>query len=143
MTTAATCTTTRSGAISLLDQWMVSYKVSDALADSEGDGVDNRTEYWFGGDPTVDDASAILPTFEMVPDSGTNWMEYVYRRRSDHQVRGMDYTVEAATNLLSGLWSTNGVLDAGSGSAGTGIDSITNRISTEKQLQQYLRLRVE
>jgi hypothetical protein len=122
---------------------MVSYKVSDALADSEGDGVDNRTEYWFGGNPTVDDAATILPTFGIVPESGTNWLEYVYRRRSDHQVRGLDYTVEATTNLVSGSWSTSGVMDAGSGSAGSGMDSITNRISTKQRPEQFIRLRVE
>jgi hypothetical protein len=132
-----------SGAISLLDQWMVSNKVADALADPDDDGVDNQSEYWFGGDPNADDAAAILPTFGMVPDFGTNWMQYIYRRRRYYQARGLNYTVESTTNLVSGSWSTNGVVDAGYGAVDAEMDSVTNRVSTEDEPEQYLRLRVE
>ena len=70
-------------------------------------------------------------------------MEYVYRRRSDYVVRGLSYTVEANTNLVAGSWSTNGVLDAGTGSIDTEMESVTNRVSTEEYPEQFIRLRVE
>lgn len=132
-----------SGSISLLDQWMVSNKVANALMDSDGDGVDNQTEYWLGGDPTIDDASTIRPTARFAMEAGANWLEYVYRRRSDYLVRGLDYSVEATTNLVSGLWSSSGVQGAGYGSIDPEIDSVTNRVSAKVHPEQYIRLRVE
>jgi hypothetical protein len=124
-------------------QWMLIYGVSGATNDADGDGVGNWTEYIFGGNPTNNDASSILPMLGIVPESGTNWLEYVYRRRSDYAARGLSYTVEANTNLVSGTWSTNGVLYAGYGSVNDEIDSVTNRISTETFPKQFIRLRVE
>ena len=133
------------GAVTLLDQWMASRKVADALADSDGDGVDNQTEYWFGGDPTIDDASSILPTFlpsvALAEEGGL--FEYIYRRRSDHERLGLSYRVETTTNLVSGTWTTSGIIDAGFGSISTDIDSVTNSISTETLPEQFIRLRVE
>jgi hypothetical protein len=133
--------------ISAYDVWAAGYGLFGSNAvesvDLEPDGVDNRTEYLFGGDPTVDDASTLLPVYGMTEENGTNWFEYVYRRRSDFQARGLSYTVEAATNLVDGTWSTNGVLDAGYGTIDTAIDSVTNRVSTEEFPEQFIRLRVE
>ena len=108
-------------------------------ADIEPDGVDNASEYLFGGDPTTDDASVILP----VAGIEGGWMNYSYRRRSDYLARGLSYTVEATTNLVSGTWSEDGVLDAGSGSINAEIDSVTNRVSTQTLPEQFIRLRVE
>lgn len=109
----------------------------------EPDGLDNWTEYLFGGDPNFDDASTILPVHGLVPETGTNWLEYVYRRRGDYAARGLSYTVEATTNLVSGSWSTNDVLDAGYGSVNAEMDSVTNRVGTEELPEQYIRLRME
>ncbi len=129
------------------DAWAASFGLYASNAwnsvDLESDGLDNWTEYIFGGDPTIDDAAAILPTFGMVPEPGTNWMEYVYRRRNDYQARGLVYTVESSTNLVSNLWNSNGVVDAGFGSIDAEMDSVTNRVSTEEHPQQFIRLRVE
>ncbi|MDF7823912.1 hypothetical protein P4B35_07790 [Pontiellaceae bacterium B12227] len=127
-----------SGAITLLDQWMVSNKVANALADSDGDGVNNQNEYWFGGNPTIDDAITILPR------SGTegSWFEYVYRRRSDYKIQGLNYTVETTTNLISNDWNSNGIINEGFGSVESETDSVTNRISTDEQPEQFIRLRV-
>jgi hypothetical protein len=79
----------------------------------------------------------------LVLETGTNWLEYVYRRRSDYAARGLSYTVEATTNLVTGTWSTAGVLAAGYGSIAVGIDSVTNRVSTAEVPQQFIRLRIE
>ncbi len=125
------------------EQWMLAYGVSGATNDADSDGLDNWNEYIFGGNPTNSDASSVLPMVGMVPESGTNWLEYVYRRRNDYVAAGLTYTVEASTNLVSGTWSTNGVLDAGYGSVDAEIDSVTNRVSTEGQSEQFIRLRVE
>jgi hypothetical protein len=116
-----------------------------ASADLEPDGMDNWTEYLLGGDPTISDASAILPTFlpagALAEEGGM--MEYVYRRRTDYQARGLDYIVEATTNLVSNLWNSSGVVDAGFGALNAEMDSVTNRVSTEEYPEQFIRLRVE
>jgi hypothetical protein len=128
-----------------LDSWAAGYGLygtnASASADLEPDGLDNWTEYLLGGHPTIADAEAILPDFGMMHEGGTNWLEYIHRRRSDYQARGLTYTVEAATNLVTGVWSTNGVLDAGYGLIDDEIDSVTNRVSTEELPEQFIRLR--
>jgi hypothetical protein len=128
------------------DAWAASFGLYASNAwssvDLEPDGLDNWTEYLLGGDPTVADAAAILPSGGIVPEMGTNWLEYVYRRRSDYEARGLNYTVEATTNLVSNLWSTNGVVDGGFGAIDVEMDSVTNRVSTEEQSEQFIRLRV-
>ena len=103
------------------------------------DSVDNFTEYLFGGNPTNHDSNVILPSYGVEG----SWLEYVYRRRSDYQARGLVYTVEASTNLVSGTWTTNGVLDAGSGSIDSELDVLTNRIYMGEHTAQYMRLQVK
>jgi hypothetical protein len=129
------------------DAWAAGYGLygSNAVTslDLEPDGLDNWNEYLLGGDPTVDDAAAVLPGYGINQESGTNWLEYVYRRRSDYLARGLVYTVEAATNLVSGTWSAEGVHDAGFGPIDAEIDSVTNRVSTEEHPEQLIRLRME
>ncbi len=70
-------------------------------------------------------------------------MEYAYRRRSDYEARGLVYTVQTTTNLVSNDWNASGVVDAGSGPIVAGLDSVTNRVSTEGLPEQFMRLRVE
>ncbi|MCF7864264.1 MAG: hypothetical protein K9L89_05700, partial [Kiritimatiellales bacterium] len=129
------------------DAWAAGYGLAGSnawsSADLEPDGMDNFLEYALGGNPTNADASTVLPTFGIVPDLGTNWFEYVYHRRSDHIARGLDYTVEAKTNLLSGAWNTNGVIHVGSGLIDAGFDSVTNRISTEGKSERFIRLKIQ
>ncbi|MDF7823914.1 hypothetical protein P4B35_07800 [Pontiellaceae bacterium B12227] len=124
------------------DAWAASFGLQSSnawkAADLEPDGINNWTEYIFGGNPTNIDASAILPT---VGVEGS-WVEYAYRRRSDYLARGLDYTVETTTNLVSNHWNSNGVLDAGSGSINSEMDAVTNRVSTEELPEQFIRLRV-
>ncbi len=131
------------------DEWAASFGLYGSntwnSADLEPDGVDNWTEYLLGGNPTAADAAAILPTFlpaGALAEEG-EMMEYVYRRRSDYLARGLDYTVEATTNLVSGTWSTNGVFEIGVEVIDVEMDSVTNRVSTDELPEQFIRLRVE
>jgi hypothetical protein len=101
--------------------------------------MNNFTEYVLGGDPNTNDAAAILPTIGI--DGG--WMDYVYRRRSDYQARGLSYTVEATTNLVSGTWTSDGISEIGVAPVDAEIDSVANRVSTEELPEQFIRLRVE
>jgi|GEM_PF-3232283 len=127
--------------------WIVDYALggSNALeiADVEPDGMQNYIEYALGGNPTNADSLAILPKIFITSEAGTDWMEYVYRRRNDYIARGIGYVVETATDLPSNDWTTNGVMESGSGMIDGAFDTVTNRVSMEGALQQYMRLRVE
>jgi hypothetical protein len=128
-------------------QWGSDYGLSGAdtyyLADPDGDGLNNLAEYGLGGIPTngsID--TAILPTFGNIADGGTNGMEYVYRRRTDAAARHLDYHLELSTNLVSNGWNTNGYSETGSAPLETGFEAVTNRLSTESQTNQFIRLRI-
>lgn len=129
------------------EMWAVGHGLTgpDALgsADLEPDGLDNFHEYAFGGNPDSADPATLLPAFSMVSDSGTNWVEYVYRRRNDHVLRGLVYRVETTTNLVSDSWNTNGVIEVGSAALDDEFDTVTNRISAEVEDQQFIRLQIE
>jgi len=82
--------------------WADDYPGMGGLADDDengglGDGLDNLTEYAFGGDPLVDDAATYLPA-SVFPDVD-NW-EYTYRRRADAGTRGLVYNPQFKTDLI-------------------------------------------
>jgi len=110
--------------------WIDSYGLAGTNAlrgtDYELDGMDNLLEYSLGGNPTNDDAAAIQPAYEVT----TGTIKYVYRRRLDAAVQGLDYGLVLNTNdLISGSWNsvgtdyetTNAVIDAS-------FESVTNTI---------------
>ncbi len=129
------------------DTYMTGYGLtgSNALAsaDLEPDGMNNLLEYALGGNPTTNDAAFLLPKGGIISELGTNWLEYVYRRRSDYAARGLTYTVEATTNLVTDIWTTNGVVDAGTGPIDADFDTVTNRVSTGTDDRQFMRLKLQ
>ena len=86
-------------------------------------------------------AAVLAADIGVVPLTDRHW-QVIDFCRSDYQALGLNYTVEAATNLNSGSWSTEGVLDAGFGPVDDEIDSVTNRVSTEEFPEQFIRLRI-
>ncbi|RKX37908.1 MAG: hypothetical protein DRP64_16580, partial [Verrucomicrobia bacterium] len=99
------------------EDWVADYGLSGSdtnrTADLEyggmGDGMDNLLEYALGGNPTNDDAAAIMPTTPGLMESGgTNYLVYVYRRRVDAPQRGLDYSVNLKFNLVTDPWSDLG-----------------------------------
>ena len=116
---------------------------SDLLSDPDGDGANNLLEYALGGNPTNSDATSILPVSSLVDDGGTNWLEYVYLRRLDAADRGITYTVEKNSDLLSiESWSTNGIAET-SAPVDVEFESVTNRVPTGEATAQFMKLNVE
>ncbi len=70
--------------------------------DPDRDGITNRLEQAFGGDPEVDDIE-ILPTSELVFESENNYFEISFRKPSFEN--GFTYTVETVAEL-DGIWSS-------------------------------------
>lgn len=106
--------------------------------DFEQDGLVNLTEYALGGNPTLNDAAITLPTLNI----GSNWLYYVYNRRDDGAARGLGYSVWSGTDLVNGSM-TNIVAPFGISTEVDGFESVTNRISTDTERAQFMRLKVD
>ena len=72
--------------------------ITGANADPEHDGVSNLLEFAFGGNPKLNDAALIWPTFDIVG----NRPRITFR--CDSYRTTLTYTVESTTNLLSDSW---------------------------------------
>lgn len=108
-----------------------------------GDGVDNLSEYAYGGNPTVDDAASILPTYNVGMDGGSNWLNYVYLRRDNASAFGLTYTVYSDTDLVTGTMTTPTEEAGSTMSATSGIDVVTNRVSISASPQAFMQLQIE
>ncbi len=113
------------------DGWIASFGLEGADAerdtDYEDDGMENLLEYALGGNPTNDDAAAVMPTLECTADT----MEYVYRRRTDAVSRGLDYGVVLNTNSLqfAAAWTNVGTsFETAIGAIDEKFESATNTI---------------
>lgn len=110
-------------------------------ADPDTDGIDNLGEYALGGNPTTNDAEYIMPVHSMGEDIGTNWLNYVYRRRLDATVRNLTYEVLVTDDLVSNVW-TNTTEETGSASIDVDFESVTNRVPTDMEAQRFLKLEI-
>ncbi|RKX42491.1 MAG: hypothetical protein DRP64_09750, partial [Verrucomicrobia bacterium] len=120
-------------------EWVADFGLSGSdtnrTADLEyggmGDGMDNLLEYALGGNPTNDDAAAIMPTTPGVVESGgTNYLVYIYRRRADATLRELGYGISYKFNLVSDpSWTAVGTLfEVGYGPIDSQFDSVTNNL---------------
>lgn len=76
-------------------------ELRDADDDPEGDGIPNRLEQAFGGNPEAADAD-ILPASNTVDLSGQRYLEISFRRPEFEN--GLNYTVQTVTDL-NGTWT--------------------------------------
>jgi len=108
--------------------------------DPEGDGMDNLFEYALGGNPTIDDASAVRPVAGFAPD----WLTYVYRRRLDAASRGLSYSPVYKLDLTS----TNGWIpfepawETGASPIDPDFETVTNEVDISGVDQAFIRLEI-
>lgn len=108
-------------------------------ADPDGDGKNNLFRYaqeatLYG---SAADEASFCPAFQ--PDAGG--ADYIYRRRRDAASRGLSYSVEFRLDLASGEWSSNGVVETGSGIIDPDFEIVTNRLSSGET--GFVRLKIE
>jgi hypothetical protein len=98
--------------------------------------MDNLLEYALGGNPTNNDAAAVLP----VSSSDGNWFYHIHQERTDDSA--LSYTVKLKDDLVNDpSWDTNGVVFFGESDVADDFKSVTNR--TDIGNNEYLRLEVE
>ena len=122
--------------------WVHDYNLqgvlSEMTANPDNDQLDNLAEFALGGNPTNSGDEAILPILKRDGD----W-NFVYRRRLDAVNAGLEYWVETSTNLVSDIWSTNGIIETTTGNINDEFESVTNTLSIDGLSKQFFRLRIK
>jgi hypothetical protein len=122
--------------------WANQYKLLQGPAgNADGDRLSNLGEFALGGNPTNSSDLGYPITCGLKSTGGTNWIEYVYPKRSDPN-SGLLYYLELATNLVTPVWTNAGYTVVGTGPLASGFLSVTNRIETNLKAQQFIRLKI-
>ncbi len=108
-------------------------------ANPDADEMINLLEYALGGNPTNATDVGILPTSGIVNDAGTDYFEYVYRRRTDAALRKLTYDLQNNDDLVLGAW-TNEYVEVGTAVIDADFEAVTNRISTVGQSEEFTKL---
>jgi hypothetical protein len=110
----------------------------------DSDGLDNLTEYAFGGDPSVAN-DLLINTPVQAPLSGaTNVIEYIYFERDDADARGLASILTVGTDLVYTNWADGSSYEEGRGASDvSGYNAVTNWIPTDGADQQFIRLQIE
>jgi hypothetical protein len=127
--------------------WLESYELelteAATLADTDGDKLSNLAEYALGGVPTNAASTGYPISANLLMDSGTNWVEYVYPRRIG-TLGSLDYYLETSSNLLSNDWARGAYLELpNAGALSAEFESVTNRLETTGKTNEFIRLRID
>ena len=125
--------------VSGFTSWAEDYGLTGADAaatyDVEPDGLNNLAEYALGGNPTIADAASVLPVFQAV---GSHFY-FTHTERSDDS--SLSYTVQLNSNLVSGIWTTNGVEFVEETGVVDDLKTVTHR--TDIDSVEFMRLKIE
>jgi hypothetical protein len=126
--------------------WIESFGESETnvLAHSDVDEFDNLFEYASGANPVNgDDVAVSRPEVRTAVGGAFEGLEYVYRRRRDDDVRGLNYWLELTDDLIGANWTNAGYSVEGAGIIDADFEAVTNRISFATHTNRFIRLRVE
>ena len=143
---AVTTVTETTPVVTPYEQWALQFSLSgtNALysANPDGDNLSNLYEWGLGGDPTDALDQGVPLTHTMASDSGTNWLVYVYPRNA--LATDLVYYLETDTNLIFAPDWTNAHYEVtGTSPSVGGFNYVTNRVSTEVESAQFIRLVIE
>ena len=129
-----------------MEEWAINHGLegTDATADADpdGDALNNLGEYGLGGDPTNPADQGIPSTYALNEAGGTNWITYIYPKRSNLN-SGLTYYLELSTNLVDGTWINDGYDVVGTGIINPEFNTVTNQIPTEPEREKFIRLVIE
>lgn len=125
--------------------WAESYGLTNAVLsaytnDVESDGLNNLLEYALGGNPTNNDAAALLPVYTIAADGGTNWFYHVHKERSGDDT--LVYRLIDTVDLVNGPVNTNGYAFQTVGPPVGDYVTVTNSYSTSNDTL-FVELKVE
>jgi hypothetical protein len=106
--------------------------------DANGDGLNNLLEYALDGNPTVKDATTVMPHWAVHGP----WLDYIFNRRTNYETLGLEYKVETCTNLASDNGWTNANFTELIGSVSGEFETVTNRMNIGVANSQFIRLQV-
>lgn len=109
----------------------------------DGDELDNLAEYGLGGQPTNAANQGIASVYGTMEEGGTNWMTYIYAMRSDYSLRGLGYYLETSADLVATSWTNGNYEVVGIHETGGDFNYVTNRVSTDVETEQFLRVGIE
>ncbi len=109
----------------------------------DGDSRDNLAEYAFGGNPDDPNDIGHAETVLSVEEGGANWFYYVHPKRKDAAAVGLTYDLRNSTNLVSSSWTSDDIEVLGVGEIDAAFNAVTNRIPSDTEPTQFLRLRIE
>ena len=97
-----------------------------------------------GGDPTNALDTGHAPFYHLMEEGGSNWFYYIHPQLSDPN-SGINYHLELTDDLTPPAWTNAGYEITGTTLDGfaPGLDAVTNRVLTEVNGQQFLRLTIE
>ncbi|RKX38330.1 MAG: hypothetical protein DRP64_15860, partial [Verrucomicrobia bacterium] len=128
------------------DEWVAGYGLTGIDAEMgsnpDGDKLDNLSEYALGGDPTDPFDVGMTPVQSFYSDVGGDWMDYVYPKRSSPN-SGISYTMEVNDDLIYGTWTNANYQLMGTGIIDAEFNAVTNRIPTDVEDKQFIRLVIE
>ncbi len=107
---------------------------------SDLDGYASLAEFALGMNPGVADAGS-RDSAGMATDGGTNYLEWVYSRRTDYVAQDLSYLLVDTTNLVNSSSSTNTQDQIRVGPAVDGYEPVTNRYLTDDPAK-FLQLKI-
>lgn len=121
--------------------WINDYNLSGgdeaADADPDGDGVDNLSEYGFGGNPTNAALTGTLPVYEI--GGGTVQIVHVEQTGA---ASGISYSVQQTPQLVSPAWTATGITLVGESGDVDGFKTVTNQVSADAA-EKFLKVFVQ
>ena len=129
------------------EAWMAQFPTAGSATNQtdnpDNDSLNNLYEWALGGNPTNGADIGHVPVFGILKDGGSTWLEYTYAKRNDAVSLGLTYHLELTTDLVSGPWVDGNYDVVDTGVLDGEFDAVTNRVSTEVESEQFLRLIVE
>jgi hypothetical protein len=110
-------------------------------ADPDNDGMNNKQEFFLGGNPTKSDNAQILPFVTKSTVNGSTVLVFEFNRRK--AAAGIPFTVEYSTNLSNWTTAVNGQNNVTI--VTTPLDANTDHITVtvpSSSVRAFLRLRL-
>ncbi|VGO20795.1 hypothetical protein SCARR_02862 [Pontiella sulfatireligans] len=137
--------TVESGYSLWLDNYPGLGAATNLTDNADGDALDNLAEYALGGNPVDAADVGVASVSAIMEEGGVNYLEYVHPVRYDADIRGLTYYLESDEDLVNApgwVGVVYEVIGTNFNFGAAGFNSVTNRISIDAKVQQFLRLRV-